>query len=278
MNQRLMPYAVKTACDLQAKGDGAWKRLMDQSHRPHHRPNAHTDAEITLMAQITREYGFLPPLLMYQELPGRGYRRSYGGLKRVLRKHAQSRRRSKVLPEKPKTYDDGASPGEQVQLDVKYVPRACRYGGKLYQYALVDEYSRWCYREIYAEHSDYATSQFLLHAVKAAPFRIREVQTGNGHGFTNALFGHKKLEASRFELALRELGIAYRRIRMGPSGTTAVSNVSTGWTPNDSTRIEILSLADARSSSQTITLGAIHASRFAWTFTRPDQTVAGCCC
>lgn len=164
---------VKTTYDWYKKWDGTWRSLVDRSHRPHHHPNAHTDAEIALITQITREYGFLPPLLMYQELPDRGYCRSYGGLKRFLRKHFAAPTAPRVLPEKPKAYDGGAFPGERVQIGVKYVPKACLYGEKLYQYTLVDEFSRWCYREIFAEHSDYAASQFLRYAVKAAPFRIR---------------------------------------------------------------------------------------------------------
>ncbi len=207
--------AVKTAYDWQRKWDGSWQSLVDRSHRPHHHPSAHTEAEIALMVEVRRELGFLPPLLMYQELVDKGYTRSYGGLKRFLRKHFASPTALRVHPQKPKAYDGGAYPGERVQIDVKYVPKGCLYGERLYQYTMVDEYSRWCYREIYAEHSDYAASQFLRHAVNAAPFQIREVQTDNGHEFTNALFGQKKLEVSRFETALYQLGIAYRRIRVG---------------------------------------------------------------
>ena len=106
-------------------------------------------------------------------------------------------------------------PGERVQIDVKYVPKVCLYGEKLYQYTLVDECSRWCYREIHAEHSAYVSAQFLINAVKVAPFKILMAQIDNGHEFTNALFGQKREEPTRFELALGELGIAYRRIRVG---------------------------------------------------------------
>ena len=95
------------------------------------------------------------------------------------------------------------------------MPKASLYGKKLYQYTLVDEFSRWCYREIHPAFSDHVSSQPLLGAVKAAPFEIREVQTDNGHEFTNAIFGQKRLGLSRFELALCELGTEYRRIRAG---------------------------------------------------------------
>jgi len=168
-----------------------------------------------MMVSVTREIGFLPPLLMYQELCERGYTRSYGGMKRFFRKHFASPTAPLVRPKKPKAYDGGTFPGERVQIDVKYVPKASLYGEKLYQYTLVDEFSRWCYREIHSELSAHASSLFLRNAAKAAPFKIHAAQTDNGHEFTNALFGQKREEPTRFELALAELDIKYRRIRVG---------------------------------------------------------------
>jgi len=206
---------VKSAYDWQYKWDGTWKSLMAKSHRPHGHPKAHTTEEKRMIVGVVRECGFLPPLLMYQELCERGYTRSYGGLKRFFRKHFAVPSASLVRPKKPEVYDGGKYPGERVQIDVKYVPRASLYGERLYQYTLVDEYSRWCYREIYDDHNDYAANLFLRNAVKAAPFKIKEVQTDNGHEFTNVLRRQKREELTRFELALIELGILYRRIRVG---------------------------------------------------------------
>ena len=91
----------------------------------------------------------------------RGYTRSYGGFKRFYRKHFARPTAPLVKPEKPKVYDGGTYPGERVQIDVKYVPKASLYGERLYQYTLIDEYSRWCYREIRNELSDYASTLFL---------------------------------------------------------------------------------------------------------------------
>jgi len=206
---------VKTAYDWLYKWDGTWKSLMMKSHRPHSHPKAHTEAEIQMMISVTRECGFLPPLLMYQELCERGYSRTYGGFKRFFRKHFATPAAPLVRPKKPKVYDGGIFPGERVQIDVKYVPKACRYGEKLYQYTLVDEYSRWCYREIHDEHNDHASSVFLRNAIKAAPFKIKEVQTDNGWEFTNAMLGQKVPELTRFEQILEVLRIKYRRIRVG---------------------------------------------------------------
>lgn len=206
---------VKSAYDWLYKWDGTWKSLTPKSHRPHCHPNAHTEAEIQIIIVVRQECGFISPLLMYQELCERGYQRSYGGMKRFLRKHFASPPALPVRPKKPEVYDGGKFPGERVQIDVKYVPKACLYGEKLYQYTLVDEFSRWCYREIHPELSEYASSQFICRAVNAAPFKICAVQTDNGHEFTNALFGQKREERTLFELALADFGISYRRIRAG---------------------------------------------------------------
>jgi len=206
---------IKSTYDWLKKWDGTWKSLEAKSHRPHGHPKAHTNAEIELIISVRRECGFIAPLLMYQELMERGYTRSYGGMKRFLRRHFASPTAPRVSPEKPKAYDGGTFPGERVQIDVKYVPKESLYGEKLYQYTLVDEFSRWCYREIHAELSDYISGLFLRNAAKAAPFKIHAAQTDNGHEFTNALFGQKREELTRFEQALTELGINYRRIRVG---------------------------------------------------------------
>jgi transposase InsO family protein len=136
-------------------------------------------------------------------------------MKRFIRKRFVAPVGTPVKPEKPKVYNGGTYPGERVQIDVKYVPRLCLYGERLYQYTLVDEYSRWCYREIYEERSEVSSSLFIRNAVKAAPFSIHAVQTDNGTEFTNAMFGQKRMEPTRFERTLSELRIDYRRIRVG---------------------------------------------------------------
>ncbi|MCL1820347.1 MAG: integrase core domain-containing protein [Oscillospiraceae bacterium] len=56
---------------------------------------------------------------------------------------------------------------------------------------------------------------FIRNAVRAAPFKIHEAQTDNGSEFTNALFGQRREELTRFEMSLKEFGIKYRRIRVG---------------------------------------------------------------
>jgi transposase InsO family protein len=207
--------SVKSSYDWLKKWDGTWKSLVAKSHRPRSHPKAHTAVEIALMVDVRRKKGFLPPLLMFQELVERGYTRSYGGMKRFVRRHFATPAAPRVSADKPKAYDGGKFPGERMQLDVKFVPKACLYGEKLYQFTAVDEYSRWCFREIYVEHNEHSAKDFLKKLIAAAPFKILEVQTDNGHEWTNALFGQKVPSQTRFEQELVRQNIKYRRIRAG---------------------------------------------------------------
>ncbi len=101
------------------------------------------------------------------------------GLYRSLKKQNQ------VLVKLPnpkyiaKPYEKMAYPGQRVQIDVKYVPKACLVGealddateddGYYYQYTFIDEYSRFRYLEAFKEHSSYSAAEFICHCVKRFP-------------------------------------------------------------------------------------------------------------
>lgn len=205
---------VKVIYDWQKRWDGGWRSLVPKSHKPHSHPEAHTEQEVELIVAVYRECGFLEPLLLWQELCERGYKRTLGGMKRFVRKRFAAPNPPKRPKEKPKRYDGGTFPGERLQLDVKYVPGECvKFDAKLYQFTAVDEYSRWTYREIYDEHGTYSAKQFLLGLVRAAPFPILSIQTDNGPEWTSVL-AIKPKHKTLFEQALLDLRIDYRRIRI----------------------------------------------------------------
>jgi transposase-like protein len=266
---------VKSAYDWLGKWDGTAVSLAAKSHRPHSHPQAHTPEEVALMILVAREKGFLPPLLMFQELTERGYARSYGGFKRFFRRHFAAPTAPLVSPEKPKAYDGGRFPGERVQIDVKYVPRACLYGEKLYQFTAVDECSRWCFREIYAEHNAHSATLFLRSLVKAAPFKILAVQTDNGHEWTNALFGQNKPELTRFELELAKLDIRYRRIRVGtPKHNGRVERQHGLDTQRFYRSLKFVSLADARQKVSVYNAWSNTRIKTCLNFRSPNQILA----
>ena len=83
------------------------------------------------------------------------------------------------------------TPGQRIQIDVKFVLNACLVGEaagqKFYQYTAIDEYSRFRILEAFEEHSTYSSAEFIKHVVNAFPYAIECVQTDNGLEFTNRL-------------------------------------------------------------------------------------------
>ena len=196
------------------KYDGkSWKSLVDKSHRPHHHPNEHTQAEKDM---ILKRYPYYKGdlIMLWDSLRKDGYTRSYTSLVRVVRKWIKpeiKKKSKKAL----KPYKRADYPGQKVQVDVKFVPSYCVVNGqKYYQYTAVDECTRWTYREMYEEHSTYSSTDFLMKLIKAAPFAIREIQTDNGSEFTNANVDRINPPLSMFEKTLEKLGIIYHRIRV----------------------------------------------------------------
>ena len=207
----------KTVYKWLSRYDGTTASLEDRSHRPKTSPKSHTELELRQIRRRLKKYKWADLILAYQELVEKdGYRRSYGGFKRVAaRLKALKPVKKKKKKRKIKPYQRADYPGQKIQIDVKYVPSYCVTDGrKYYQYTAVDECSRWTYREMYDEHSTYSSRDFLVKLIKHAPFPIREVQTDNGSEFTNRLLVIKSTHLTMFEEALKELEILYHRIQI----------------------------------------------------------------
>lgn len=196
------------------KYDGkSWKSLVDKSHRPHHHPNEHTQAEKDMILRRYPRYKD-DMILLWDSLRKSGYTRSYTSLVRVVNKWTRPEIKKKSV-KKPQPYARASYPGQKIQIDVKYVPSCCVSNGqKYYQYTAIDECTRWVFREMYDEHSTYSSKDFLIKLIKAFPAPIREIQTDNGREFTNAYSSQKTPALSLFETTLEQLGIKYHRIRV----------------------------------------------------------------
>src|SRR3989339_706728 len=83
------------------------------------------------------------------------------------------------------------SPGELVEIDIKYVPSRIK-GKRYYQYTAIDCASRWRYLEIFDCDGNSETLKFVSKVLEVAPFRIRAIKTDNGSCFTNRYTGYKK--------------------------------------------------------------------------------------
>lgn len=197
--------------------DGTIQSLADKSHKPHHHPNQHTEAELKMIADMRKRNPHAGLVVFWVKLRLRGYKRSITGLYRILRKLGQIA----IKPPNPKyiakPYEQMKYPGQRVQIDVKVVPNACIVGSskgqKFYQYTAIDEYSRFRYVEAFEEHSSYSSAIFLEHMIKNFPFKVECVQTDNGMEFTKRLTNSKNPTDTIFESRLKELGIQYKTIR-----------------------------------------------------------------
>ena len=157
-----------------------WKRryngdiqsLANRSHRPHHHPNQHTEAELQQITNFRRRNPNTGLVVLWVKLRQKGYKRSIAGLYRVLRRQGQLTVKLPNHKYIPKPYEKMHFPGERVQIDVKFVPESCIVGDaageKFYQYTAIDEFSRWRYLEAFQEHSTYSSAQFLEHPINFA--------------------------------------------------------------------------------------------------------------
>lgn len=83
------------------------------------------------------------------------------------------------------------SPGELVEIDVKYVPEMLE-NRRYYQFTAIDCATRWRHLEIYDEQTNTNAIDFLKKLIRIVPFRIRAVKTDNGFIFTNRYVGYAK--------------------------------------------------------------------------------------
>jgi len=200
--------------------DGTLESLRDQSRRPHHHPNEHTESELKLIRDMRRRNPNDGLVVFWVKLRQRGYTRTIPSLYRISQKIG-------AMPVKPKNpkriskpYQQMTYPGERVQIDVKYVPAACLVGEaagkKFYQYTAIDEFSRYRYLEAFEENSTYSSMVFLIHMLdhfKRMGFTVKCVQTDNGFEFTKRFGGSAPDDLTMFERALKHRKIEHKLIR-----------------------------------------------------------------
>ena len=197
-----------------ARYDGkSWKSLVDRSHRPHSHPRQQTAEEYATIERYYRRTK--DKMMLWDKLRENGHTRCYNSLLRAIKRLKLEETPEKRKGYKPKPYQRADYPGQKVQIDVKFVPAYCVANGqKYYQYTAVDKCTRYCFREMYDEHSTYSSLDFLKNLIEKFPFPIREVQTDNGTEWTNALLVKKSSHKTLFEEHLEKCGIKYHRIQV----------------------------------------------------------------
>ena len=195
-----------------------WRSLQERSHRPHHHPRQHTEAEEMIISKafwkVHERYGWDG---VYAEAKGNGYTRSLSGMIYAAKRiELVEKGKPQATRRQERRYPELITPGEKVQIDVKEVPYNClrghllRDGKHLYQWTAIDECTRMRFVYGFEEHTPENSVKFLRMLIKVFPFKIQTIQTDNGTEFTYKYIS--EMEENPFDTELRTLGIAHKLI------------------------------------------------------------------
>ena len=204
------------------KYDGTKESLIDKSHRPNSpHPNQHTDEEIKWIKDLIKKHkkdNITLGELWYKLRINKGYTRNIGSLYRVMRKLGFYKQINITGTSKyvPKKYDTPTMLGIKWQVDVKYVPDACKSqllpcDKRFYQYTCIDEATRERFLYWYDEHTPTNTVDFIKRCISYYGYLPLEIQTDNGLEFSyNKSQIHKLHPLDKLCL---ELDIDHHKIR-----------------------------------------------------------------
>jgi len=114
-----------------------------------------------------------------------GFKISGNGVYKVLlREKMPFRRKRSKKPNPHKRRYVLATPGEGMQLDIKYVPFLVEEK-KAYEFNAIDDCSRWRFAYLYRNLGMDSAMDFAKRLAKAAPFTIKSIQTDNDISFTD---------------------------------------------------------------------------------------------
>lgn len=193
--------------------DGTLKSLAEKSHKPKKCYREQSKEDYDLIKKLYPYYN--DKLMLWKRLREKGYKYCYHTMLNAIKRLGLEMPEPKPIGRTPKPYQRAEYPGQKIQIDVKFVPSVCVANGqKYYQYTAIDECTRYCFREMYDEHSTYSSKDFLMKLIAAFPFPIREVQTDNGTEWTTQLLVKDPKCKTLFEKALEDMDIIYHRIRV----------------------------------------------------------------
>lgn len=197
--------------------DGTTESLQNRSSRPlTPHPNAHTADERAHILEIFNEQ----PDISYAEALGilrtkYAYTRTYFGFYQfVVRNNLRPVAEVEKYVAQP--YDTPDMLGVKMQMDVKFVPRACNKGKFAkewyFQYTMIDEATRERFIYPYKEHSGFSTVDFVKRAIVYFGYIPQTIQTDNGTEFTNPK-GTGEGKKHTVDVLLDKLGIKHQLIR-----------------------------------------------------------------
>jgi transposase InsO family protein len=203
---------------VQLYREGGEEKLAPRSTRPLSQPNETPIRTKERIVELREETNLCAKKLNYK-LKKENIKVSDRLIGKVI-KHEGLTRKYRTRKLKYKYIKIPLSPGDLVEVDIKYVPKRLK-NQRYYQFTAIDCASRWRYLEIYDNMGNGQAINFLNKLLEIASFRIRAIKTDNGSCFTNRYTGYLKSNEPHnprlhpFDLKCQELNIIHYLIDPG---------------------------------------------------------------
>lgn len=191
--------------------DGGLKNLLDRSRRPQGHPRTLEPSVVQLISNLRQETLYGPVRLQWLLWERHQLGISRWGIYQALKRQGlitRGRRR----PKKDYRLYNLPRPGQEVQIDTKYLDLIPGTGRREFQYTAVDDCTRIRVLRIYDELTLHHSVEFLQQVVAQIPFKIQAIRTDGGIEFTYPMPTPK---IHPFTQACRKLGIEHRINRPG---------------------------------------------------------------
>lgn len=190
---------------------GGLKDLLDRSRRPHGHPKTLEPSLVRLIAKLRQQTHYGPVRLQWLLFEHKGLTVSRWGIYQALKRQGLITRGRRRYKKDYRLYNL-PRPGQEVQIDTKYLDLIPGTGRRWFQYTAIDDCTRLRVLRIYDELTLNHSLQFLQHVIAQLPFKIHAVRTDGGSEFTYTVPSTK---IHPFTQACRQLGIDHRINRPG---------------------------------------------------------------
>lgn len=199
-----------------------WKRyinresLMNRSTKPKTSPNKTAQNIEQEVIRIRLRTGFDHICTAYEYNKHHDKKIKPALVKKIFKRWKIYENKQERKRKKPKLYVK-TSPGEIVQVDIKYTPKIDLNGYLVnyYQFTAIDDCTRVRFLSWYESMSKANALDFVKRVVKFFPFKIKCVQTDHGTQFTNDFFKNVKKKHDFTDLLEKNYNIKHRLIPIG---------------------------------------------------------------
>lgn len=198
INNEMKLVDVARICPHSVRSLKRWKKaflesgmegLVPKSTQPKTQPNETPIRSKEEVITLRKKTG-LCALKLHWRLEKQGLSIPIRTIGKILKKEGLVRK-YRIKKVKYKYLRAERTPGELLEIDVKYVPSPVA-NKQYYQYTAIDTASRWRYLKVYDEQSTYHAICFLKEVLQRFPCPITGVKTDNHSTFTNYYVGTNK--------------------------------------------------------------------------------------